>query len=66
MVSFEEDSVRCVEEGTFFCVLIQCSLDICYVQLNHFIRFIISLFRFCLDDLSIGESEVLKSPIINM
>jgi hypothetical protein len=30
------------------------------------VRFIISLFRFCLDDLSIGESGVLGSPTNNV
>ena len=30
------------------------------------ISFIISLFSFCLDDMSIGESRVLKSPTINV
>jgi len=30
------------------------------------VTFVISLFRFCLDDLTVGESEVLKPPDINV
>lgn len=34
--------------------------------MSHNVCFIVSLFSFCLDKLSIGESEVLKSYTINV
>ena len=64
-VDFLESSMRYREECVFFCVGLKCSVDICLVP--WFITYVCSsvpLFSFCLDDLSIGKSQALKSPII--
>ena len=50
-----------------FCLWVKCSIDFWYIHfIPRVVSFIISLPSFCLDDLSLHESQVLKSPTINM
>ena len=64
VVSFGDSSTRCREEGMFLCVWVK--------YLFRLILFIMSLnssiclSNFYLEDLSIGENGVLKSPTISV
>lgn len=64
MVNFVESSMRC-RECIFFCFEVKCTVSDLYVHLIHLVvRSSITLFRFCLNDMSIGENDVLKSSNI--
>lgn len=62
VVAFGEDSMRCWKEEVFF--YFGWNIHLIFVGFSWFIRsvsFRIPLLSFCLDNLSIDESEVLKS-----
>lgn len=57
-----EGSVKCWEEGIFFCDWVKRSVGICQIHLSHNVcNSIIPLFNFCL-----GKSRALKPPTLNM
>ena len=65
MVNCAEGSITYQEKDVFFF----CLGEMFYrylLGLFESVGSIISLFSFCLDDLSIGESGVLKSPSMNV
>ena len=58
----EKDPLVAEEKVYFLCVWMKYSVDVCSVHLILNVCFFVSsLFSFCLDDLSIVESRVLKS-----
>ena len=65
VVHFGEGSVRCWEEGILFYSLCE---RFCRYLLNSFglqhVSFIVLLFNFCFNDLSVGQSRELKSVTI--
>ena len=65
VVNFKEGSMRCWEEDKFFCVWVECSVDVCKVHLSHNIYSSLN-FSLCFEDLSSGESGVLMSPTISV
>jgi hypothetical protein len=65
MIYFGESSVSFWEKCKICCSLVNYSVDICQVHLFYgIIHSEAYLFIFCLDDLSIGDSGILKSPNI--
>ena len=61
-----ECSMCTLEEGVFFCIWMETVLKISMRSISSNISFktCVSLLIFCFDDLSIGVSELLNSPII--
>ena len=67
MVSFGEDTMRCWEEGIFFCFRMKFSkISVRSIWFITCVSFTVSLFSLCFHDLSIAESRVLKSPTITV
>ena len=60
MVNFGEGTMRCWKEAVFFPFRMKCPIDICQIS----VTFNVSLFNLCFHDLSIDETQVLKSPTI--
>ena len=63
--NFGESSTMC-REGVLFYLGVKCSVNISLVLLAFNVSSSISLLSFCLNDLSIGESRILKSPTISV
>ena len=61
-VNFGESCMRCRVEGPF--VLGETFCEYLLGSFRLFLLGLVFLFSFCLDDQSIGESEVLKTPTI--
>ena len=64
VVNLGETFMRC-REGVFFCVWVECS-SVSSIEFITAVGSSISLFSFCLADLSFGEYKVLKCPTISV
>jgi hypothetical protein len=64
MVYFGESSIDCWEECILCCCRMEYSIDICeFIRSMASLSSRISFLIFYLDDLSVGDTEVLNSPI---